>query len=293
MSNNMRNEVNTYLNKLFWENMKKAYGGSTYEEMKRNLFELVWKELKETGEDKPPILLNPEKSEFINLRRIKKIVFLKYMGEREAKLYVKKDGFVVAVNEKLKKYPLRMRTCIAHEIGHTYMFDVNRYPMKSYIPVEELRKIRDRDERALVMQKGDWEKLALELERNILIPTQLLKKQINKRPSIDSFLKLRYTFRTTYSLLASRLIQDGFWDACIFLIPCKIISSNPVQMLERWNYFKSEKTFKHFKLEILELRRILSNRSEEVPIKFGGKCYILESKVVDDWLIGLLKLYAR
>lgn len=284
-------------NQAFWETLGRVYGGRCIDEIKRNVFEFVWKEMEKSGEKNPPILNNLLESKFISARKAK-IVYSKYLEKLEAYLLPNKENFTIVVSESLKNNPLRLRTTIAHELGHTFFYDINSCPIKCYFPNinTPFRKERGVEGRERYVWE-DWEGFAFEIGRNILIPYPLLVRNLSSETSVSSFLKLKNTFKVTSSILARRLVHDGFWDVYIFLTLLeKNGKSVNVLFPKPKNCFKSKRTFKtltinSFWKEIEKL--ILNNLNEdfaEARFKLNKKEYKCEVKFLNNFIIGMLKL---
>lgn len=264
----------------FWDRLRNVYGGLTNEETKLNLLNYVWGQMRIHGERNAPVLKNPSESKFIKSRRT--CIRYENMQKIDGYLDATDNGFVIVLSKELKKNPLRLRTVIAHEIGHTFFYDVNSTPVKPICPIEE-------------SQSCLWkthEGLAYEIGRNILVPRQILKKYLHFTPSVRELLELKSMFRVTFPILARQLVQENFWDAYIFRTNFDKNTSEYKPPKRNWR-FKSKNTFKNFNLNshwktIQEKLNLLESASFQV--KLGRKNYLLEIKFSADsnWIIGLL-----
>ena len=265
---------------LFWDSLKNVYGGSSHEETKNNLIEYVWGQMRINGEKDAPILHDLTESRFITSRRAK----IRYndMTKLKGYLNVTENGFEIILNNELKKNPRRLRTIIAHEIGHTFLYDIDSTPIRSICPLKDT-------------QLNPWEThegLAYEIGRNILVPKQLLKRYSYLQPSINSLFELRDLFKTTFSILARQLVQESFWDVFMFWTNFdKDIGRYQIPK-KKWR-FKSKKSFKNFRLNknwsSLISHDDIKQRSI-IKLRLGRTEYHLELKFTTDsnWMIGLL-----
>lgn len=287
-----------YKNQTFWEVLREVYGGHDINEIKRNVFEFVWKEMERTGENNPPILDDLEKSKFISSRKAK-IVYSEHLKMLEAYLLPNKENFIIVVSESLKKSPLRLRTTIAHELGHTFFYNINGCLIKSYFPPSSTPYRKERGVKGNVRYVWeDQEGFAFEIGRNILIPHKLLISYLPSKTSVSSLLTLKNIFRTTYSVLSRRLVHDGFWDAYIFLTKKSRENTSSAKVLfpKYKNCFKSKKSFKNFNINSYwkTIEKLLVNNINEdyweTVIRLGRKNYRFEVKFLNNLIIGMLTL---
>ncbi len=266
---------------FFWESLGRVYGGLTDTETKNNLIEYVWGQMRINGERSAPVLRNLNESRFITSRKAR----IRYdeLQKLDGYLNIAEDGFVIVLNKDLRRTPLRLRTVIAHEIGHTFLFDTESAPIKPLCPIED-------------SQAHLWEThegLAYEIGRNILVPRQILKEYSYLSPSIDSFFKLKRLFQTTSTVLARQLVHGGFWNVYIFWTNLDQKSSD-YEIPKRNCRFKSKKSFRNFNLDLhwKNLReRIAGQASANFVVKLGRKNYVLEARRMSNscWTICMLK----
>ena len=159
---------------------------------KKNLFNNV-ERLVLKFQNKPPI--NPE----ILAKERKVIKIEKLDMETDGMLIPCKGGFIMKINNGL---PLvRQRFACAHEIGHTYFFDLEKDP-----PVKPYTRSKTR----YWIEEG----ICYEIGRRILLPDFLIKKWIenSKPPYIDEFTDMMNVFIVSGELLAHRIQDFNSWD---------------------------------------------------------------------------------
>lgn len=162
-------------------------------EIKKRIFREIRELISMTDQTKPPFA--PEK--IAQYRKIKCIVSDETLAHREAILIPQDDGFIIKFNPK--KPNVRVRFSLAHEIGHTYFFDLNtRPPQKFYSMVSSLYWVE--------------EGYACEIAREILAPEPHLSTittQICEYPSIHALIQLQKNFNISYEVLIKRLLYDS------------------------------------------------------------------------------------
>lgn len=188
--------------------------------IKNRLFKDVWKRMLECDEDKPPFLTN-KYSKFIRIDRKSEI--RETLNEKHAHLELKENRFIIFINQRKSEY--EKRTLISHELGHTFLYDVDRLPIRSYI--EELTNFQLLAFKNLNYYQRE-EGMIYEIARHILIPSEFLIKIVPLEPSLEVFIKScnKENFFTTKSLMAKRLYWDihdwdlksKYWDDSILII---------------------------------------------------------------------------
>ena len=167
-------------------------------EIKKRIFNDIRELILTSGQTTPPF--SPKK--IAHYRKIKSITPDETLKHREAILIPKDDGFIIKFNPK--KPFVRVRFSIAHEIGHTYFFDLNTNPPQKFYSV---------------MSSRYWveEGYACEVAREILAPEPYLSditKQICKHPSLHTLIQLQKDFNISYDVLIRRLLHDShLWNA--------------------------------------------------------------------------------
>ena len=203
---------------------------------RKHVLEYVREQMIKHGELRPPFLKEPEKSKFIKSRKIVEIQYSNLEG-RDGYLIVTNYGFKMLINNKLGRR--RKRTVIAHELGHTFLYNINVTPPKPYYKSTPL--------------EANWRNIegpSFEIGREILAPEPWIKNYTRGlKPSIKLFNKLITIFDTTKTVMARRLVHDlKIWDVFIFFPkydPQKRQILKP-GVNER---FKGKKTFKKFNID--------------------------------------------
>lgn len=164
------------------------------------VLDYVWNQMKLHGEEQPPFITN-EASDFIGSRRAK--VQEIDIQDSDGYLVPTVDGFNVYLRTGLE--PHRRRSVLAHEIGHTFLFDTTESPP------------RMRTRGSAGQEWRNVEGPSYEIGRQILVPSYWLKK-LAKEPSLSNFIQLKKIFQTTNHLLARRIVQDlKVWDVCVMV----------------------------------------------------------------------------
>lgn len=251
-----------------WIALRDVYGGNSVAEIKERIFNYVWGQLRICGEREPPLIKNPEKSKFVKSRRAK-IIYVD-MDRIDGHLNVRPQGFLIFMNKNLSER--RRRSVMAHELGHTFLFDIHSNPIKPYSQLKWSTKERWKDVEGLAWQIG----------RQILVPKLLLKKYCHSDSCVMLFEKLRRIFNVTTHIMARRVIHDlKLWDVFMFVSQFKkdaqkfIIPTNE-------NRFKSRNSFRNFNLnvhwDIIHQSLLESHKigRTEWDMKIGRKWYKIE-----------------
>jgi Zn-dependent peptidase ImmA (M78 family) len=264
---------------FLWENLARIYSGVNNDEIKRNLLDYVWGQMRIYGERSPPVLKNLAASRFIASRKVE-ICFDKLQNV-DGFLDVGSEGFKIFLRQTLHENPSRLRTVVAHELGHTFLFDINSKPITPLFSKQD--------------SQNPWkaqEGLAYEIGRNILIPRQMLKVYCNLPQSIASFAELKKTFRTTSSVLARQLVSESFWDVYLFWTEFDKKASNYIIPKRNWR-FKSKLSFSNMNLDLhwnYLQQKIAGKDSVSLQTKLGRKDYHFEAYRPPDsaWMTCLL-----
>jgi len=171
---------------------------------KNRLFEDIWRRMKRWGEKSRPFINEPRESRFIKYDR--KAEIIESENVEHAFMEIKPDGFLIFVN-KNKPTTLK-RTLIAHELGHTFLFNLNKNPIEPYYNKSQGNLYMPKD--SITYKK--YEGLPYEIGRFILAPTEAIKMYVPKVPSLSRFLDACNAFRITKELMARRLLHDiDYW----------------------------------------------------------------------------------
>lgn len=220
----------------------------------------VWELMRRHGEFSPPFLENPEHSEFIKSRMINEIKYgdnIDYHGN----LVPNSDGFTLILKNGLSS--VRRRNVIAHEIGHTFMYDLDGLPPKPFLPSD-----------------FSWKYIegpAYEIGRHVLVPDAWLIER-NHDVSLENFIVLLSLFQVSNDVLARRLIHDlELWDAILIVNPHMVLNTDmksASSAIFRGRSFRSLKLKQH-KEEILEMVRKTDGLSERI-MPIGKKKFVVE-----------------
>ncbi len=145
--------------------------------VKNALFDDVENLVEKTGQKTPPV--NPE----IVAKERKVIEIERAALDTDALIVPCKGGFLMKINEKLPV--VRQRFACAHEIAHTYFFDLEKDP-----PRKPYRRSTSR----YWVEEG----MCYELARRILMPTEMIKTWMDNAtpPYIKDFRAMvRFFFR--------------------------------------------------------------------------------------------------
>jgi Zn-dependent peptidase ImmA (M78 family) len=168
------------------------------DEIKKRIFNDVRTLIYKSGQHSPPF--NPQK--IMKYKVIRKIIWNKNLTHRESMLIPKPDGFYIQANPN---HPItRKRFSLAHEIGHTYFFDLGSSPPRKFYPISSSR---------YWVEEG----YACEIAREILMPEPYLSKitcKLTKAPSVHALIKLKSLFNISYEVLIRRLLFDAqLWNS--------------------------------------------------------------------------------
>jgi hypothetical protein len=150
-------------------------------------------------------------NEILEYRNISKRPIYDITGSTRGMLRIINDTFYLSLNKKyrLPKYIQEKRFTIAHEMGHTYFFDINGEIIRRYPWVER----RTREE----------EYICDTFASELLMPCKTISKNykqiyINNSPDvfIDTLLALSSKYCVTYFTLAVRIIRElELWNGIL------------------------------------------------------------------------------
>lgn len=125
-------------------------------------------------------------------------------------LIPKIGGFTVIINDANNTYR-RILTSLAHEIGHTYFYDIFTDPPTPLINRSILKS---------EYFHGEWEGLAYDVGRTLLLPKKHFERHVNdfyRDTSLKNFYEMYNKFEVSKDVLAKRMFWDlGLWDAYLF-----------------------------------------------------------------------------
>ncbi len=189
--------------------------------IKKKISAMINEKLKVYGEKRLPILTDYN-SRFITHDR--RCTVTETDNVKYGKLIVTPTGFeiYIAKNDEAgqKMRTARKRTFLAHELGHTYLYDTRVTPPKPLL---------DADFIASALSKVDYgpeEGLPYEFGRELLIPTFILEKSIPRDASMGVFFQACKKFLVTRQFMAKRLFwniydyerNENYWSNSILIM---------------------------------------------------------------------------
>ncbi|MDZ7688647.1 MAG: hypothetical protein U5J64_07995 [Halobacteriales archaeon] len=186
-------------------------------QIKQRIYDDIWKEMREYGEREPPFLSSDSK--YVKYGRKAKIIETNRVNT--ARMKVESNGFKIFINNDI--WHRRKRTLIAHELGHTYLYDLDTEPIEPYYEKDRVADYLRRREEMWHMDEGfSWD-----LARQLVVPTPVLDRYIPKTPSLYSFFRnTKKRFEITYSIMLKRLYWStynwdkgaNYWNNSVFLV---------------------------------------------------------------------------
>lgn len=180
--------------------------------------------LHKSGQRSPPF--DPFK--VVKFRRIHKITWIN-SGEEEASLIPDMKGFHLILRKPKErtystsneiKTNVRIRSTVAHEVGHTFFFDIKSLPPKpgpekykfEGIPTEVVRK------------KEEW--WSYDFARQLLLPDKYIREFITNHSTsthLGLALWIKEKFNVSWDIILRKLIYDlKIWSPyAVFRIQCK------------------------------------------------------------------------
>ncbi|MCK5125534.1 MAG: hypothetical protein KAR42_04700 [candidate division Zixibacteria bacterium] len=153
-----------------------------------------------------PVYFNKQ---LLALRRIEKIVYNSQLFEH-GKLTIDKDNFVIHINPVSKGRKNKKRFVIAHEIAHTFLYDISTWPPTPHI------------KHSISVNDIEW--FCDYLARSLLIPRQSIENIVSKsaKPGSDDFSlrllrDLSEVCKLYWKIVARRLVEDLSLWKCVLL----------------------------------------------------------------------------
>jgi Zn-dependent peptidase ImmA (M78 family) len=209
-------------------------------------------------------------------RRVKEIVETEL--SIDAMLIPEIGGFVIKIKRSL--HPFKKRFACAHELGHTFFFNIDVDP----------------PQREFQYQKSSYwvqEDSACAIAREILVPLFSVRPIIEKEeisPSISALRYLSALYQVSFDVLRYKLVNDAaLWD-CIILTSTlsegKIVTKGrDISKGASYRDFVMPKVVQwNGKLPNMfyVLSSALSDRIVKDEVKIGGKKYAIESILLDE-----------
>lgn len=173
--------------------------------IKRRLYRDIWNEMRAYDEREPPFV--DVDSPFVTVARQADVHQTSSVDT--ARIGVREDGFDVYLNEDL--WPAKKRTKLAHELGHTYLYDLDSDPIEPYGDWNpEFDVIGDDEDEMWRTYEG----FAWEVGGQLVAPSPALEKHVPSTPSIGAFrTAAEDKFAITKLTMVKRLYWHTFdWD---------------------------------------------------------------------------------
>ncbi len=201
--------------------MLNYYGYTSPEEGVRKLALQTLDQAKET---KPPINLKA----LFPYRKVLKVAYKENIND--ATLRVEESGFVIEVRPRQPE--TRTRFSVAHELGHTFFFDIHNCPPRRIGPTGS--------------GSLDEERLCNIAAAELLMPAHLLREKASMYPSpgqsyfsMNTFRFLLDVFVVSREAFARRIVQDLFiWKSiiigCRWLPKASVVEHKTEKTTETW-----------------------------------------------------------
>lgn len=167
--------------------------------IKQRLYQDIWNEMREYDEREPPFI--EVDSPFVTVARRAEVHQTQSVDT--ARLAVRENGFDVYLNEDM--WPAKKRTKLAHELGHTYLYDLDRDPIRprgDWNP--EFDALGD-DENEMWRT---YEGFAWEVGGQLVAPSAALEKHVASSPSIQAF---RRAAEEKFAVTKLTMIKRLYW----------------------------------------------------------------------------------
>jgi len=203
---------------------------------------------------------------------------------KEAALTPVNGGFVISIDKQKSKNIRHERFSIAHEIGHTFFFDLN----------SKMPKLRFDSARA---KSSVQEGYSSEIAGAILVPDTSLSsyvKTLDLEPSISNLHHLRRVFHVSLEAIRKRLMSLGIWDCISFQSKCTSPNAEIItKLVIRGSSFKKRQWTIPKKLTLsdtrTEMRRSLypvltsihSGNATAKEINVNGMVLVFESTYIN------------
>ena len=227
--------------------------------------ELVNELVKQRGQEEPPFLAE----ELAPLQGIKEIVKTDLktdLGEIDALLIRHQDGYIIKVNAN--QHPVRQNFSCAHEIGHTFLHELNR-PLS--LDDDEFRMAS-----ANIVDKAK-ERLCQIAAAELLMPGAVFKKYLaGFGVSVNSIERLANTFRVSIPSTAIRIAEVSMEPCIAFLwkpwqktrskgfiakhMGKPIYIRNPSPLLKAYETDRPIKSFKSFEINNIKKRCLMESK---------------------------------
>jgi len=187
--------------------------------LKRQLFGMVNRMLSDTGQNAPPFDPKPIARKFAKVQDIR-VEALNCDGM----LIPVNDGFIIKINRHQSRR--RRRAVCAHELGHTFFYDLDRRPpQRGYLDTASPHWVE--------------EGYCYEIAREMLMPESHVRTIITSRDSSKSilwFLKhLVQKFDCSPELVVKRIQDLDLWDAIIVIFQANDSDEGPYFVVKKYH----------------------------------------------------------
>lgn len=233
--------------------------------MTKRARELVDELVKQRGQEEPPFLAE----ELAPLQGIKEIVKTDLktdLGEIDALLIRHQDGYIIKVNAN--QHPVKQNFSCAHEIGHTFLHELNR-PLSS--DDDEFRETNPNN------VGKDKERLCNIAAAELLMPESVFKRYLaGFGVSVNSIERLANTFRVSIPSTAIRIAEVSMEPCIAFLwkpwqktrskgfiakhMGKPIYIRNPSPLLKAYETDRPIKSFKSFEINNIKKRCFMESK---------------------------------
>ena len=163
--------------------------------------------LSSSEQDKPPIDITSKK--LLKNRKIKYIDYIpRYPGL--GNLIVEEDGFVIKVIAYGRRLGNWQRLIIAHEVAHTYFYDIRKSPPLKLINLEKGNR--------------DLEKICRYMSKSILVPKHYILLEVSNNPtptstkfSLDIIGAFAKNYDVPWQIMAERIVEDLKLWKCVIM----------------------------------------------------------------------------
>ncbi len=223
--------------------------------------ELVGELVKQRGREEPPFLAE----ELAPLQGIKEIVKTD-LGDVDALLIRHQDGYIIKINEN--HHPVRQNFSCAHEIGHTFLHELNR-PLG--VDYDEFRQTESN------VVGRETERLCNIAAAELLMPENIFKKYLTGFGlSVSSIERLAHTFKVSIQAAAIRIAEVSpepceatIWRRCQkprskgfigYHMRRPMYIRDPSPLLKAYESDSPVKSFKSFELNNIKKRCLMDSK---------------------------------
>jgi len=220
-----------------------------------------------TGQMKPPIVLDGAKK----LRHIKKEIYFTSIKGPDALLSPTDNGFILRLQKD--QHVFRHRFSVAHEIGHTFFYDIYKNPPVRLISTTSSSRLWNKEEGICSAFAGE-----------LLLPRELLKgelEHINNKDKLHFLSALAQKYQVSIEVLVWHLFRDMFeLQNCVAIF--KLSQKESDQHKIRRYYGEQLKKYTRIK-ENTVIKKVLEILKGDPPYDKLGDVSALYSDIVEIW----------